>query len=505
MADMIQRQPEQAAEGSYDLIVVGGGVYGVCLALEAARRGLRPQLLERDDFGGATSWNSLRILHGGLRYLQTLDLPRFRESVAERRWFCRHMPDLVEPLRCVMPLYGRGLKRASVFRVALKMNDILSRRRNDDVRADRWLGDGQVLDRAQTLRECPMVTEDRLEGAGVWHDVLMPSTQRVVMELLRWACACGAVALNYAQVTGVLSKAGRATGVVALERQSGQVLRFEAPVLVNAAGPWVRPVARHLDQDVPHLFEPTLAFNVLLDVAPPFDSAMAVQPPRPGGRVYFVYPLRGRLFAGTFHAPWHGGPDRPEPSEQDLQRMIDDLSDALPGVPIKREQVLRVHSGLLPAARAGSESLSVRDVFHDHGRHGGLAGLYSVSGVKFTTARAVAERILRRVWSTRGGLADYRPDSGRPSADRGLNMLDPSCLVDDVNVGTAEALRRLVAEESVVQFDDLWLRRTDWDATAGGEAHRLKEQARALLAWDGQKTAQPGDAPAMGFGEEAGS
>lgn len=116
---MIRRDPAAAAQESYDLIVIGGGIYGIALALESSRRGWRPLLLERGDFGGETSLNSLGIVHGGLRYLQSLDIIRFRESVAERRWFLAHFPDLVEPLKCLMPLYGGGLRRRSVIAAAL--------------------------------------------------------------------------------------------------------------------------------------------------------------------------------------------------------------------------------------------------------------------------------------------------------------------------------------------------------------------------------------------------
>ena len=124
------RRSSTRAAAAYDLIVVGGGIYGAFLTLDAAHRGLRTLLLEKEDFGGQTSFNTLRIVHGGLRYLQSLDLHRFRESVRERTWFLRHLPDLVEPLACLMPLYGNGLKRPIVLRAALTLNDLLSASRN---------------------------------------------------------------------------------------------------------------------------------------------------------------------------------------------------------------------------------------------------------------------------------------------------------------------------------------------------------------------------------------
>ena len=112
----ILRDPKAYTDEDYDLVVVGAGIQGAALFLEASRRGMRALVLDKGDFGGSTSWNSLRILHGGLRYLQTLDLPRFRQSVRARRWFFQAFPQLVRPLPCLMPLRGKGLKRNSVLR-----------------------------------------------------------------------------------------------------------------------------------------------------------------------------------------------------------------------------------------------------------------------------------------------------------------------------------------------------------------------------------------------------
>ena len=193
----IERQPENVATGRYDLIVIGGGIYGVALNLEAARRGYRSLLLERDDYGGATSWASLRIVHGGLRYLQSFDLPRFFESVRERRWLLRHFPDLVRPLPCLMPLYDRGLRRPAVLRLALALNDLLSTQRNHGLRSAVRLPRGRIVDPRETAALFPKVDRSGLTGAALWHDAVMLSSERLIMEMLHWACACGSRALNY--------------------------------------------------------------------------------------------------------------------------------------------------------------------------------------------------------------------------------------------------------------------------------------------------------------------
>lgn len=452
-------------------------MYGVALTLESARRGFRPLLLERADFGHFTSWNSLRIIHGGLRYLQTLDFRRFRESVAERRWWLRTFPTLVRPLPCLMPLYNRGMRRVSSLRWALKLNDFLSRHRNLDVPADQALPRGRILSVEETLAAFPQVAVSGLRGGALWYDAVMSESQRLVIEMLRWACGAGATALNYVEAEELLTAAGHVVGVLGRELPSGATKTYHAPVVVNCAGPWSRQVARRCDRDVSHLFHPSLAFNLLLDRWPTFRTAIAVTPPRAGARTYFLHPWKGRVFAGTYHAPWHGGPDHVVPREEHIERFLADLRLAIPGFELGRNAVERVHAGLLPAMAEGSSRLAAREVLHSHQRTGGPRGLYSISGVKFTTARRVAEKTLRLI--CREDQRSFPPlQSDRipgpvfrvPTADEFEQLLltDPA------------AARRVVAtlraEEAVVDLEDLMLRRTDW----GIHPHQAADIARRI-------------------------
>ena len=459
---MIERHVDQAVDESYELIIVGGGVYGVSLAMEAARRGLRPLLLERDDFGGATSWNSLRIIHGGLRYLQSLDLHRFREANGERRWFCQHFPDLVRPLKCLLPLHGNGLRTPSVFRAALVLNDLLSHSRNEGVRPDRQLSGGRVLDRVATQSLFPMVDKRGLRGGGLWYDAVMANSQRVVIELLRWACHNGAIALNYVECRKALVQGNRVVGVRAFDRVACQTVEFRAPAVINCGGPWSRQLASSFDRDEAVLFRPSLAFNVLLDRTSLSEAAVAVTPRYPGARTYFLQPWRDRVLAGTFHAPWKGLPDRPEPSQRQIDSFIDDLNAAVPGFDLTTADIVRIYSGLLPARAEGTEDLAVREVILDHGKTGGLRGFWSVSGVKFTTARLVAEKTLRRVFGPDGRNLRIRPGTDRPAPGCDIPHDDPTGLFRDDDAKIAPSVRRLIDDEAVVYMEDLLLRRTDW-------------------------------------------
>lgn len=459
---MIQRDPGAAAEATHDLIVIGGGVHGVALTLEAARRGLRPLLVERGDFGGATSWNSLRIVHGGFRYLQSLDLARFSESVAERRWFLREFPDLVRPLPVLMPLYGRGLRRASVLRAALAVNDILSRGRNRGVDARAWIPAGRIVSREETLRLAPGIRAEGLQAGALWHDAVMTSSARLLIEMLRWACHAGAGALNHVEATSLLIERGRVSGIEAVDRVSGDVLRFHAPVVVNCAGPWAAGLAGRFDRPVPRLFAPSLAFNVLLDSPAPVESgALAVSAPRTGARTYFLYGSEAGVWLGTYHDRWSDVDRAPRAEAEQIQTMIDDVNLAVPGAGFHPSGVRRVFAGLLPAS-PGTDSPFGRSVIHDHGRHGGPDGLFSVSGVKFTTARRLAEKVLRII-AARCFDADLAPAAvPRPPAAAVPTWPEFERLSRQDSARALDPIGRIVREESVVTIDDLLLRRTEW-------------------------------------------
>lgn len=479
---MIERDMGNVERDRYDVVVVGGGIYGIATLLEASRRGLRAVLLERGDFGGGTSWNSLRILHGGLRYLQSLDVTRFRESVCERRWFCLNFPEWVRPLPCLMPLYGRGLKRTSAMRTALWMNDHLSRRRNDGVAADLHLPDGELLDAEQTAKRFEHVQRRGLQGAALWHDAVMVNSQRVVMEMLRWACDCGGRALNYVEATEVAAGDGAVRGVTGRCTLTGRTLAVDAAVVVNCAGPGASAVVRGLaGEGAAALFRPSLAFNVLLDRPVGSPVAVAVQAPAAEAAMRFVQPWRGRMLAGTVHLPWSGAAGDGTPSAAQVQAFLDELNAAVPAWALTADDVTRVYAGLLPAAAEGSATLAKRPIVRDHGDHGGPRGLVSVSGVKFTTARRVAEQALTQAWKERGGLPAYQPRSERRASARPIDLTDPQQLFSGDERCTRAALTHIVQQEAVIHMEDLLLRRSDWACDPAWRA-RVEQRVHELTS-----------------------
>jgi glycerol-3-phosphate dehydrogenase len=271
---------------------------------------LRVLLVERGDFGEATSYNSLRIIHGGLRYLQNLDFGRFRESVTDRQWFLRNFPDLIRPLPCLMPLYGVGVRRPLVFRFALLLNDALSRNRNEGLGPDSRLPPGKVISAQEVLSIFPLAEAQGMQGGAVWYDAFMANSQRVVIEVLHWACRLGATALNYMEAVSLVKATSNVTGIVAIDRLQGSQLEFRAPLVVNATGPWCAEVATKIagkQSSIPHN---SLAWNVLFKRPAVSTCGVAVARQTSESQTYFMVPWHGRLLAGTGHGPWHGDPSR---------------------------------------------------------------------------------------------------------------------------------------------------------------------------------------------------
>jgi glycerol-3-phosphate dehydrogenase len=484
--DALSRDLRVAAAETYDLLVVGGGIHGALLTLEASRRGLSTLLIERGDFGGETTWNSLRIIHGGLRYLQTLDFPRYRESVAERAWFLKHFPDLVAPLPCLMPLHspprGGKLRRPAAFRTAFVADALL--------RSDRTLPPGRLLGWEETARRFSLVDRERLVGGALWHDAVITKPHRLIVEILRWAGQCGARVLNYVEAREPRVEDGWIRGLRVTDRDSGRSFEVRGRAVVSCAGPWVGRLARRFDRDVPGLFRPLIAFNVLLDREPLSEGAVAVAAPEPGAQTWFLLPANGKILAGTAYAPASEEVLRDRlPGDALVEAFLRDLNAALPGLAARPDQVSRVLWGRLPAVDEGSTTPSSQPVIHDHGKNGGPRGLFSVSGVKLTTARAMAEKILRLV------APGAQPSvAERPAADPPLSLNELIQLAETDWDAARVHLRGLVERQAVVQLEDLLLRRTDW----GFDPARMETAVRLCesLGWRGfrPRRAAGGDA-----------
>lgn len=450
----IIRDIGKAEKENFELIITGGGIYGIMLLLEASRRNIKTLLLEKNDFGGATTLNHLKTVHGGLRYLQSLDLTRFRESVNERKWFLKYFPKYVNPMSCIMPLYGNGLKRNSVMRGALMLNDIFSFNRNMGITEGKKLPGGKILSDKKTTKIFEGVDKKGLKGSAFWFDANIEEFQRLIMKVLRKSVDLGATPLNYIEVKELVTEDNKVKGVKCIDTETGEKIEFYGEVVINAAGPWSRELSANFDKDFPELFKKNLMlWNILFDRKAPSDCAMGLTPKRGYGHTYFFHPWKGRLLVGTGEIIVDDIKNNVKVPGKEIDNFIDDMNSAIPGIDLKKKDILKIYAGILPAAESGK--LSKRPATIDHSASGGPEGLYSISGVKFTTSRLVADKTIKKIF----------PDRTPSGYDSIFNEIEDTEDItfeynEIVNEKSINKLKKIVEEESVLHLSDLVLRRT---------------------------------------------
>src|SRR6187397_1277245 len=235
----MQRDLRRLADTKFDVIVVGAGFYGVAAAWDAAQRGLSVAIIDKDDFGAATSFNNLKTLHGGLRSLLSLNFNQMRLFIRERRALARILPHLVRPLPFVVPT-SRNPKRSKLaMRIALAISDAVASDRNEGLSDPGiHLPASRIVSREEALRLNPVIDPKGVTGGAVWYDYQMQSTDRVTLSFLLSAVEAGAVAANYVQVQRFLQDNGSVTGVRVADRLTNESFDIHGTVVVNAAGPW---------------------------------------------------------------------------------------------------------------------------------------------------------------------------------------------------------------------------------------------------------------------------
>lgn len=385
------RDLRRLADTRFDLLVVGAGIYGAIAAWDAAARGLTVALIDKDDFGAATSFNSLKTLHGGLRSLQALSLRQMRLFIRERRTLARIAPHLVHRLSFVIPTYRRPPRNRLLLRFALGMNDAIASDRHDGLTDPALhLPAGELVSRADCLRLNPVIDPSGVTGGAVWHDYQMRNSDRMNLAFVRSAAEAGAVTANYVRGDRFLTSGSRVTGVTAEDRLTGNRFDIRAAAVVNAAGPWAAELAASIPGAERGTPAPRLsrAMNLVVRRVVHSHACGGLV----DGRFLFLVPWRDVSILGTSHDAHEGGPEQLTVTRCDLESFLADARTAFPHAALTATDIRLVHRGLLPMVSGnGTHVRLLKDsAVIDHRRHG-VEGLVSMFGVRYTTARQTAE------------------------------------------------------------------------------------------------------------------
>jgi glycerol-3-phosphate dehydrogenase len=398
----LKRDFESLGDGPFDLLVIGGGVYGAWIAYDAALRGLSVALVERTDWAAGTSSASSKLIHGGLRYLEHRQIDLVRKTLAERRLLCRLGPHRVRPLRFLMPVYKNDRVGRVKMKAGLWLYDKLAGH-------DPVVGGHESVDVETALRHYDLRPEG-LRGGFLFGDC-QTDDARFVLEIVDGACDAGAVAVNRAEATALLWEGDRVVGATVEDAWSGKTIEVRASVTVSASGAWnaeADNVDVRLTKGV-HLVMPPL----------PADEGLLISSDD-DGRIVFVIPWYGRTLVGTTDTDFDGSPDEVCVEREDIDYLLARVNGVIAGAPWRPSDVIATFAGLrtLPVGGDLAPSAVTREWSLEEPNDRLLVPV----GGKYTSARADAATAVDRVVSMLGReafpcLTADRPFPWAPTGD----------------------------------------------------------------------------------------
>jgi glycerol-3-phosphate dehydrogenase len=373
---------KQLANDSFDLLVIGGGITGAGIALDAASRGLKAALVEKNDFAFGTSSRSTKLIHGGLRYLKQLEFALVKEVGSERAIVHKLAPHLVVPEKMLLPLYEKRGLGYWLTSIGLRIYDWLAGVKSEDQR--------KMLTKIQTMKYEPLLKSDDIKGGAIYAEYRTDDA-RLTIEIAKVANEKGAVMQNYVRVTDFEYTEGKVTGAITTDELTGKKFSIKAGSVVNAAGPWVdelREINRSKENKHLHL---TKGVHIVV----PYHRLpvrQAIYFDVPDGRMIFAIP-RGRItYIGTTDTDYDGEKDKVFTSSDDARYLLNAVNVTFPSSHLTLADVESCWAGLRPLiheeGKSASELSRKDEIFESE------SGLISIAGGKLTGYRKMSERVV---------------------------------------------------------------------------------------------------------------
>jgi len=519
-------EPDTLAGQEFDVVVIGGGITGCATARDAALRHLKVLLVEREDFAFGTSSRSSKLIHGGLRYLETYQFKLVAESLRERERMLVTAPHLTEVRPFLYLLYDGYPESRSKLNLGLTFYDVASgqwrKRRHSMLNAK------QVLDRE------PYVRANGLRGAGQFYDVLTDDA-RLTIDTVKGAADAGAWVLNHAAVTGLILEGGQARGVTISDRLSDRTFNVQARQVLNATGPWTEQTrALETPGGQEHRLRPTKGVHIVLRRSDfPLDTALFLRSPDDNRVVWPIPSLQDDLvYIGTTDTDYDGDPDDVHPDESDIRYLLNVANHVIPTAKLDESQIVGSWAGLRPLV-APARGTSAGNTSREHEISTGPSGMLTISGGKLTSSRLMAAQFVDAA-ERRLGLPHRRSAAGSTPISGGRMERCRQIRTEAATIGVPEDLvehwlrrygsnaarvlrrwraspdatdligprllsraevRYCVEEELCRGVADLLVRRTSlffWDPT-GGVSHLegIAAELAELLGWsDAERAAQ---------------
>jgi glycerol-3-phosphate dehydrogenase len=469
---------------SFDLLILGGGITGCGIALDAASRGLKVALIERDDFSCGTSSKSSKLIHGGLRYLRQLQFKVTLEASREKARLKRMAPHLVEDLPFLLPLWTRAARPM--------------------ISSGLWIYDAAAgfpkglihkhLNRSDTMATLPGLHEDGLRGGFLYYDARADDC-RLVLHVARKAVELGAVLANGLPATGFLKKDGRIVGVRTPD------FEIAARKVVNACGVWCDEVRSADDAGAAPTMRPSKGVHLIVP-ARRLGLRTAAMLPAADNRIVFLIPQGDRAIVGTTDTDYRGSLERPRAEKPDIEYLLAVVNANLPRVRLTRADVWSSYAGLRPLLLDGADVPS--KVSREHHVFESRSGLITITGGKLTTWRLMAKQLVDRLTRARCRThaldlyaTEERDALSRLYGSEAVRIADRTPLIDDLPHVWGEvdhAVEREMAR-SVVDVLCRRMRVALYAEDRGASvALRVAERMAPRLGWDRREIGRQVDA-----------
>ncbi|NET31964.1 MAG: glycerol-3-phosphate dehydrogenase [Cyanothece sp. SIO1E1] len=389
-------------QASYDLIVIGGGINGAGVAWDAALRGLKTILIEKNDFGsGTTSW-STRLVHGGLRYLEYFEFNLVRESLREREILLRLAPHLVQPIPMTIPIYSYGSRSYWEIQAGMLLYDILS--------FDKTLPAHRMLPKQKFQQLFRDINPAQLKGAAQYYDGQVERAERLCLETILSARAAGAVVLNHVAVTHLQREGSQIKALTCQDQLTGEAFQVQGNpqvVVVNTSGPWVDQVC-----GLGHRGTHTAPIGTIPKIGGTKGSHIIVEPfpgapdtalyveAKADNRPFFIVPWLNLYLIGTTDLHYEGDLDQIKANDDEIDYLIAETNRVIPSARLSRAEVRFTYSGVRPLPYAKGQkpgSITRNHILYDHSQEG-VDNLISLIGGKLTTFRRVGEEMVDAVY-----------------------------------------------------------------------------------------------------------
>lgn len=393
----MKRFIEENIKEQFDCIIIGGGITGAAVAYEAASRGLKVALCEKNDFGWATSSATSKLIHGGLRYLNYFEFGLVRESLRERRILENIAPNLVYPFPFMIPNYNRLENNRWVLKIGMILYDILSYDKAFTWDKSKKIPMHFTLSKEKALKEEPNIRPEGLTAATVYYDCQSIFPERLTLAFIKSAVAYGAKVANYAEVVNFVYSNNSIAGVIVHDKLTGREVTIKGTIIINCGGPWADIILKKAENgNAKHQIRRSEGIHI---ITKPMVNTYAVGLMPRKGRHFFLIPWRGYSLIGTTDKEYIGNPDEYKVTKQSIQELLDDVNSAFGDGNLTFKDIKFAYGGLRPLVEdqvEGTYQSSRRYEIYDNAQEG-VNGLITVEGGKYTTSRNLAVNVMKLV------------------------------------------------------------------------------------------------------------